>query len=195
MAGTFPTSPAFNSLNISSEQKTITSTTDSGKMFTTQVDGQRWKMTASFPPMTRADFMPIYAFIVKQRSQKESFSLIPPVVGNARGTETGTVLVNGSHSAGDTTIDIDGMNGNFKAGEFIKFSANKVYMILEDVSADSNGEATITIEPPLRGNLSDNETVTYDSVPFTVRLQNDVQTFSTGTDGLYRFEIDVIEAL
>ena len=195
MAGTFPTSPAFNSLNISSEQKTITSTTDSGKMFATQVDGQRWKLTASFPPMTRADFMPIYAFIIKQRSQKEIFSIIPPVVSNARGTETGTVLVNGSHSAGDTTIDIDGMNGTFKAGEFIKFSANKVYMIVEDASADSNGEATITIEPPLRSALSDNETVTYDSVPFTVRLQNDGQTFNTGTDGLYRFEVDFIEAL
>ena len=195
MSGTFPTSPAFNSLNISSEQKTITSTTDSGKMFATQVDGQRWKLTASFPPMTRADFMPIYAFIIKQRSQKETFSIIPPVVSNARGTETGTVLVNGSHSAGDTTINIDGMNGTFKAGEFIKFSGSKVYMIVEDASADSNGEATITIEPPLRSALSDNETVTYDSVPFTVRLQNDVQDFNTGIDGLYRFEIDVIEAL
>jgi len=195
MSGTFPTSPAFNSLNISSEQKTITSTTDSGKMFATQVDGQRWKLTASFPPMTRADFMPIYAFIIKQRSQKETFSIIPPVVSNARGTETGTVLVNGSHSAGDTTINIDGMNGTFKAGEFIKFSGSKVYMIVEDASADSNGEATITIEPPLRSALSDNETVTYDSVPFTVRLQNDVQDFNTGTDGLFRFEVDVIEAL
>ena len=68
-------------------------------------------------------------------------------------------------------------------------------MIVEDASADSNGEATITIEPPLRSALSDNETVTYDSVPFTVRLQNDVQDFNTGIDGLYRFEIDVIEAL
>ena len=36
---------------------------------------------------------------------------------------------------------------------------------------------------------------TYDSVPLKVRLQNDIQEFNTGTDGLYRFEIDVIEAL
>jgi len=31
MSGTLPTSPEFNSIGFTSEQKTITSTTDSGK--------------------------------------------------------------------------------------------------------------------------------------------------------------------
>ena len=33
MSGTYPTSPEFRSLNFASEQKTKTSTTDSGKIF------------------------------------------------------------------------------------------------------------------------------------------------------------------
>mgnify|MGYP005996055861 CR=1 FL=1 len=33
MSGTYPTSPVFRALGFTSEQKTITSTTDSGKMF------------------------------------------------------------------------------------------------------------------------------------------------------------------
>ena len=52
----------------------------------------------------------------------------------------------------------------------------------------------LVIEPPLRTAVSSTN-ITYDSVPIKVRLQNDVQQFNTGTDGLYRFEIDVIEAL
>ena len=199
MSGTYPTSPVFNTLGFSSEQKTKTSTTDSGKMFSTQVDGQRWKFSARYSPMGRTTFAPVYAFIVKQRGQKETFQIVPPVISSARGNEQGTVAVNGSHSAGDTTITIDGhhnnSNGAFLSGDLIKFgNHSKVYMILEDVNPSGNA-STITIEPPLRENLADDTTITYDNVPFTVRLTNDIQQFNTDDIDLYKFEVDFIEAL
>ena len=194
MAGTYPTTPEFKSMNFSSEQKTITSTTDSGKMFSVQIDGQRFKFSASYPPMSRSDFAPVLAFIMKQRSQKETFQIALPDLKNAKGDVSGTVLVNGSHSAGDTTIDIDGMTGTLKAGDLVKFSHDKVYMVVADATA-SAGATTITIEPPLREALSDNSSVTYDNVQFTVRLTNDVQEFNVGMDNYYRYEIDFIEAI
>ena len=199
MSGTYPTSPVFSSIGFTSEQKTITSTTDSGKMFSVQVDGQRWKFSASYPPLTRTTFAPVYAFIMKQRSQKETFQIVPPVISSARGNEQGTVLVNGSHTAGDTTIAVDGhhnnSNGAFKAGDLIKFANHsKVYMIVEDVNPSGNA-STITIEPPLRSALADDEAITYDNVPFTVRLTNDIQTFNTDNIDLYKFEVDFCEAL
>ena len=199
MSGTYPTSPVFSSIGFTSEQKTITSTTDSGKMFSVQVDGQRWKFSASYPPMTRQTFAPVYAFIIKQRSQKETFQIVPPVISSAKGHETASVLVNGAHTAGDTTITIDGHQNNsagaFHAGDLIKFANHsKVYMIVENVNPSSNA-STITIEPPLRSALADNEAITYDNVPFTVRLTNDIQTFNTDNIDLYKFEVDFIEAL
>ena len=194
MAGTYPTTPEFKSMNFSSEQKTITSTTDSGKMFSVQIDGQRFKFSASYPPMSRSDFAPVLAFIMKQRSQKETFQIALPDLKNAKGDVSGTVLVNGSHSAGDTTIDIDGMTGTLKAGDLIKFSHDKVYMVVADATA-SAGATTITIEPPLREALADDSSVTYDNVQFLVRLTNDVQEFNVGMDNYYRYEIDFIEAL
>ena len=199
MSGTYPTSPVFRALGFTSEQKTITSTTDSGKIFAVQVDGQRWKFSASYPPMTRTTFAPVYAFIIKQRSQKETFQIVPPVISSAKGHETASVLVNGAHTAGDTTITIDGHQndsaGAFHAGDLIKFAGHsKVYMIVENVNPSSNA-STITIEPPLRSALTDNEAITYDNVPFTVRLTNDIQTFNTDNIDLYKFEIDFIEAL
>ena len=195
MAGTYPTSPEFASIGFASEQKTITSTTDSGKMFTVQVDGQRFKFSASYPPMSRSEFAPVYAFIMKQRSQKETFQIALPDLKNAKGDVSGTVLVNGASLAGETSVTVDGMTGTLKAGDFIKFQGfDKVYMVVEDVTA-SAGDATLTIEPPLREILPNNTTVVYDNVEFTVRLTNDVQEFNTGDLDLYRFEVDFIEAL
>jgi hypothetical protein len=198
MAGTYPTTPEFASIGFGSEQKTITSTTDSGKMFSVQVDGQRFKFSASYPPMNRSEFAPVYAFIMKQRSQKETFQIALPDLKNAKGDVSSIVSTNESHTAGDTTIDIQNItNGtNLKAGDFIKFESHtKVYLVVEDATGDVSDTATLTIEPPLRVDVLSGDTIFYDNVTFTVRLTNDVQEFNTGDLDLYRFEVDFIEAL
>ncbi len=196
MSGTYPTSPEFRSINFASEQKTKTSTTDSGKIFSTQVDGQKFKFSATYPPMSRSDFAPVLAFIMKQRSQKETFQISLPDLKNAKGNVSGTVLVKNAHTAGDTTITVDAMTGTLKAGDLVTFAGhNKVYMVVSDATADGSNEATLTIEPPLRSAVSDNAVVTYDGVEFTVRLTNDLQQFSTDDLDTFRFEVDFIEAL
>ena len=202
MSGALPKTN-FTAINIKSNQKTLFSETDSGKTFRRQVQGQRFSFTVAYPPMTRSDFAPLMAFIMKQRNRKEAFTVTFPSYLDAQGNETGTLLVNGSHSVADTTIAIDGFAsdgaGRLKAGDFIKFGHLKVYMIVEDVTSSSNA-STVTIEPPLREALADDSSVTYDSVPFNVHLTSDVQEFATGQvdkDGnlLFIYEFDVIESL
>jgi hypothetical protein len=202
MSGTFPNT-RFNAINFKSNQKTLFSETDSGKTFRRQIQGQRFSFSVSFPPMKRSEFAPIMAFIIKQRSRKEDFTITFPSYLNAQGNETGTLLVNGAHSASDTTIAIDGFAsdgaGRLKAGDLLKFAHDKVYMVVEDVTSSSNA-ATVTIEPPLRTALTNNSSVTYDSVPFKVHLTSDVQEFQTNLndeDGnlLFSYEFDVIESL
>ena len=202
MSGALPNTN-FTAINFKNNQKTLFSETDSGKTFRRQVQGQRFSFTVSYPPMKRSEFAPIMAFIMKQRSQKENFTITLPSYFNAQGNETGTLLVNGAHSSADTTIAIDGFasdgDGRLKAGDLIKFAHDKVYMVVADVTSSSNA-STVTIEPPLRTALSDDSSVTYDSVPFTVHLQSDVQEFETtqnDKDGnlLFRYEFDVIESL
>ena len=202
MSGALPNTD-FTAINIKSNQKTLVSQTDSGKTYRRQVDGQRWSFTIAYPLMTRADFAPTMAFIVQQRSQKESFTVTFPSYLNALGSETGTVLINGAHSVADTTIAMDAFAGDgagrFKAGDFIKFAHSKVYMVVTDVTSSSNA-ATVTIEPPLTTALTNNSSVTYDSIPFTVHLTSDIQEFTSGQvnssgDPLFKFEFDVIEAI
>ena len=206
MAGAFPISSAgFSTLGIKSIQNTIISKSQSGKKLARQIDGQRFAFTAQIITGKRSDiYGELMAFIIKQRSQKENFTIIPPEIEDARGVETGTLAVNGSHTVGDTTIAIDGFAAatanRLRSGDFIKFNGHtKVYMVVADVTS-SSGAATVTIEPPLTTALSDDEAVAYDNIPFTVHLTNDVQEFgavSADKDGnvLYQFELDVEEAL
>tara|TARA_Y100000114_G_scaffold114947_1_gene109001 strand:- start:1310 stop:1930 length:621 start_codon:yes stop_codon:yes gene_type:complete len=206
MAGAFPiSSSAFSTMGIKSIQNTIISKSQSGKKLSRQIDGQRFAFTAKIITGKRSDiYGELMAFIMKQRSQKENFTIIPPEIEDARGVETGTLAVNGSHTAGDTTIAIDGFASDtanrLRAGDYLKFNGHtKIYMVVEDVTSSSNA-ATVTIEPPLITTLADDEAVSYDNIPFTVHLTNDVQEFgvigATNTgELLYEFQLDVEESL
>jgi hypothetical protein len=199
MAGVFPISNSqFQTLGIKSIQKTLISKSASGKKLARQIDGQRWSFTANIITGKRSDvYGELMAFIVKQRSGKENFTIIPPEISNARGTASGTP--NGTASAGATSITLGGSGtGTLKAGDYIKFANHdKVYMVVEDQSDISTG--TLTIEPPLREAVSSSD-ISYDNVPFTVYLVNEMQEFGAigaDKDGnvLYKFELDVEEAL
>ena len=206
MSGAFPISSAkFESLGIKSIQNTIISKSQSGKKLARQIDNQRFGFTARIITSKRSDvYGELMAFIVKQRSGKENFTIIPPEIEDARGSETGSVLINGVHAVGDSTITMDAFagdgDGRFKAGDFLKFASHdKIYMVVSDVTSSSNA-ATVTIEPPLITALADNSAVTYDNVPFTVHLTSDIQEFGVvGSDKngnlLYQFEFDVEESL
>jgi len=199
MSGAFPISTAkFESLGIKSIQNTIISKTVSGKKLARQIDGQRWGFTARVITAKRSDvYGELMAFIIKQRSGKENFTIIPPEVEDARGTASG--IPHGTAIAGDTSITLGGTGtGTLKAGDMIKFANHdKVYMVVADQSDISTG--TLTIEPPLTTAVSSSN-ITFDNVPFTVHLTNDVQEFGVaGADkdgnALYQFEFDVEESL
>tara|TARA_R110000796_G_scaffold110752_2_gene222259 strand:+ start:3402 stop:4022 length:621 start_codon:yes stop_codon:yes gene_type:complete len=206
MSGAFPISSAkFGTLGIKSIQNTLISKSDSGKRLVRQIDGQRFAFSVQIVTATRSDvYGELMAFIMKQRSRKETFTIIPPEIEDARGNETGTVLVNGNHAVGDTTIAMDAHHNDnphaFKAGDFIKFASHsKVYMIVADVQASSNA-STVTIEPPLIATVANDSVVTYDNVPFTVYLTSDIQEFGVSgvsNDGklFYEYQFDVEEAL
>ena len=206
MSGSFPISNSkFQTLGIQSQVDTLISKSISGKKLARQVGTQKFGFTAEIIVAKRSDvYGELMAFVIQQRGSKENFTIIPPEVKSTRGSETGTVLVNGVHAVGDNTIAMDGFAGDgagrFKAGDLIKFASHtKVYMIVSDVTSSSNA-ATVTIEPPLITALADDSVVTYNNVPFTVHLTNDLQEFGgvgADKDGnvLYKFELDVEESI
>jgi len=190
MSGQFPTSPVAKSANVGSAQNTIVSVTTSGRVQARQIDGQKFTITLDYAPMSRSNFAPIKAFIMKQRAKLNTFTVIPPIVSNAQGVASGTISVDGAISAGATTCTIDGMATStsdiLKAGDYFRFAGqDKVYMAVADLDSDGSGEGTLTFEPPLRSDVANDIALVYDNVDFTVRLSNDIQEYSIVTNDLY----------
>ena len=199
MSGALPTSPAFAQLNIESIQQTIVSRSITGRRQARQIGGQYWRLSAVYPPMTRAEFAPIHAFMIKQRGAYETFTVTPPVVGTALGPGGGTPLVNGASQTGRSVVTDGWPTGAtltvLKAGDYIKFANHtKVYMVIADTVSDTNGDATISIEPALLTSPANNTAVTYSSVPFTVFFEGKAIEYVTDSTGFYQFELEMCEA-
>ena len=63
------------------------------------------------------------------------------------------------------------------------------------ITADRSGAGALAIQPALRVALTNDLVITYDNVPFTVRLNNDVQSYSLESASLLDYEVDFIEAV
>jgi hypothetical protein len=192
MSGTYPTTPIFSTIGFKSVNYNLSSQSISGRTQVRNIGGQRFEFSAQYTRMTRSEFAPILVFTMAQRGSAETFTIVLPQISSKSGDASGTILVNGAADIGATTVGVDGVTGTLKAGDMVKFANHsKVYML----TADRAGDGNISIQPALRVAVPNDNAVTFDSVPFTVRLNNDVQEFNLGSASLVDYEIDMIEAV
>jgi len=192
MSGSFPTTPVADSIKITSITPTLVSLTHSLKRQVRSRGGQRWAIDATFPPLTRAQFAPVWAFANQQQGQYGTFTYQPPIYKDTSGSATGTLLVNNAagYTAGSSTIATDGLTGTLKAGDFVKFSGHdKVYTLTAD------GSTSLAIEPALTNSVADNEVITYNDVPFTVAFESDLQEVSVATNGFVAYGVKLVEVV
>jgi hypothetical protein len=186
----YPTTPAFNAINLSSNNPTLYSEAVNGRMQSRKIGGQKWSFTASYATMTRSEFNPVFAFTVAQNGRHGVFTVVPTGISSTNGSASGTVTTSAT-SKGIASVAVTGLTGDLKAGDVVKFSGHdKVYML----TADRSGDGAMAITPALIEAIG-TETVTYDNVPFTVRLANDVQSYQVSSGMFYKYEVDFIEAL
>lgn len=184
----FPIAQKPSSITITSISPTLVSLTHSLKRQVRRRGGQRWLIDATYPPLTREEFAPIWAFTIAQQGQFKTFAYIPKIYGKTSGTATGALTVSGIHTAGDSTITAIGSTGTLKAGDFIKFANHdKVYMLLAD------GSTTLNIEPALIADIADTENIIYNDVPFLVAFVNDTTSMSVTTNAHTSFSIKLAE--
>jgi len=187
---TYPTTPKFTAVGIESVDPTLVSEALSGRMQSRKIGSQKWKFTASYAPLTRSEFAPVWAFLASQRGRHGVFTIILPELSNTSGTATGTVTTTAA-SIGASSVTVSGLSGILKAGDFVKFSGHdKVYVL----TADRSGAGAISIVPELISAVGAEQLI-YGSVPFTVRMSNDVQSYSVGKDMMFSNEVDFVEAI
>jgi hypothetical protein len=205
MAGSFPISAGFQTLDFQSNTNSRVTVSVSGKTQRIKTGSQFWSFKLKSPAMTREDMMSDFAFIVKQDGQVESFTIVPPEISSTRGTATGTITVANvtsdtptmSLAAGSSAIGVSGGSGTLKKGDLIKFSNHdKVYMITEDVNLDGSTVDQIQFYPPLTTALTGGgQTITYNDVPIKVYFGRDEQKYITQADGTFQYEIVMNEEI
>jgi hypothetical protein len=188
----YPTDPEFQAIDVRLNYNNVKTQTRSGRTQVRNIGAALWSFTAKYNNLTRDEMAPVMAFLAGTSGGTSAFSIVPPVVSNSRGNATGTLRANGASAAGDKTIPMDGISGSVKAGDFIKFAQHsKVYMLVTDVTTSG----TATIEPALHESVANNEIITYNSVPFTMRVARDVQRFQLSGFDQYQLEVDLLEAI
>jgi len=192
MSGTMPSTPVPNAVEVTSISPTLVSVSHSLKRSVRRRGGgvQRWSIKLGFPAMARATAAPLEAFVMSQAGQYETFSYTPPyTLMEALGTYSGTVTVNGAHTAGDTTIAVSGSSGTLMAGSWVQFADHtKVYKVVADSTS------SITIFPALVEDVANTTAVEYDAPTFNVALTEDNFSFTfTGAPAYYNFQLNLVE--
>jgi len=187
-----PSNPEFNSINIKTNIPTVKSESLSGRVQVRQLGSQKWSMTLSYPPMTRSEFVPIMTTIMQLRGSYGKFTVKLPILSTSQSSAGGSWKADGTYASGISSITCTGGSGDLAAGDFVKFSNHsKVYMVVGWVNTTN----VMTIEPPLVESVTGTSTLTYNDVPFTASLNSDQQEFPVGTEGLFRYEVDIVEVL
>ena len=198
MSGSFPLTPSPSAIKIQSLAPTRVSVAHSLRRSTRTTGAQRWIVTADWEGLTRAQFAPIQAFVIAQRGQWDSFSMVLPGHKQPQGVATGTPLVNGATQSG-RTLATRGWSANvtgiLKAGDFIGITGQtKVYMVTSDANSDASGNATLVIEPALMATPADGAALVVRNVPFTLALASDTIEIGVQPPVLYSFSLSLIEA-
>ena len=107
----FTPNKGYKALDWQSNTKSRVTTAVSGKVQRIKTGAQHWSFKLQSPSMSRAEFMADYSFLVQLDGQVTSFTIIPPEIGSARGTASGTLTNDATVAAGQSACQTDGGSG------------------------------------------------------------------------------------
>ena len=197
MSGALPTVINPTTVTLRSVQPTRVSVSHSLKRQARSSNAQRWALSFGYQVMSRALLAPLYAFLLGQRGQADTFTTVLPGHTAPQGSWTGTPVVNGASQTG-SSINVSGFTasqtGIAKAGDLLKFAGHtKVYMVTADANSSVSGTATLSIQPALMQSPATNEAITSSNVPFTVARTSDSMDSGIQAGPLYSLSLDMIE--
>ena len=204
--------PGFASVTFTKEQPTMMSRTNSGRVVTRSLVGEKLKIAISYNPLTRAEFEPVYSFLTEKKGRLKPFFVSLPQYADAQDTNySGTLTVDGAYAAGkdnfladhssltgtpkrgDTFTITDGANSNHtKLYTVTRVQTNSDYYSGE--SQPSANQYRVYCQPNLVYSVADNSTLNFVSPLVRVIQSSDVREYSLGTNNLYTFSLNLEEA-
>jgi hypothetical protein len=166
--------------------------------------GQAWEADITLPAMQRADAESWLSFLLKLKGRYGTFLLGDPNGATPRGsaaTTPGTPLVAGGAQVGGS-LDIDGLplsaTNYLLAGDYIQLGtglSTRLYKVLNNVSSNGSGQATLDLWPDLRSSPGDNATVVVSNAKGLFRLSNQDQDFTIDDSSTYNITFGAMEAI
>ena len=199
MSGTYPATPAFETVGFKINTPTLVSDTFAGKRRRVGLGISFYTFSAKYSNITSYNFGPILGFVAAQYGPLESFQIVLPKISyskslNAPSTTpaTSATLAAGSNSV--TLTNCGASKTVLAAGDFFKFANHsKVYMSMNDVTSSAGGSATVTFSGSAVAAVPNGTNVTITAVPFTVVLENDIQEYSVSSGGMSTMSLDFRE--
>ena len=178
----------------------VSSSPFTGQDQVVQHEGEYWTTQISFPPMLKDKAAQIIAFLLQLRGRRGTFSIGDQDRKTIQGVATGTIRVNGASQTGNQ-VALDGFANStsnvFRAGDYIQINSF-LYMVTEDVTSNSSGEANVKIEPALRQGIetiADDATVVYSNTKTIMRLDSNETAWDTDQVSKYGISLSATEAL
>lgn len=190
-----PSSPSIKEIRFRMNSQTgMHRSSFTGHQYVTVWPGQWWEVDVTLPKMERAEAEEWNAFFASLNGQEGYFRLGDPDGTTARGTAGGTPLVNGASQTGQDLIT-DGWDLSavvLKAGDYIQID-DTLYKVLEDVTSDGSGNATLSLFPKIRVAHDTNSTIVVSSAKGLFRLADNVSGWSSDDNRHYTITFSAVE--
>jgi len=207
--------PGFASVKFSSSTPTVVSQTNSNRVVSRRIAGQKWEINITYNPMTRDEFEPVYNFLL-YHGRLTPFKVRLPQYQTMRDSDwenrvtSNDIRVDGDHLAGSPTLLIDNASseGNdprpgdmFTITDTTDSLHTKAYRIVR-VETNTNYKGTqpvaderrLWIHPHLTRATANNMVVNFANPEIRVVMGGDLVEYTLNTSNLYKFSLKLVEA-
>jgi len=208
--------PGFASVSITSNDKVMMNKTNTGRIITRKLATQQWKVKISYNPLTRDEFEPVYNFLLYYGKLRPFFVRLPQYESSRNSSiTTGNITIPSEVSAGAQYITAAGFNSTatdaprpgdmFTVNDSSDSLHQKVYRAIrvetpqtnQHESSINSNTARIWTYPNVLRTISTSATLEFGpkNPKMRVIMDKDVVSYSLNTDNLYKFDLQLTEAL
>ena len=211
--------PGWASVQLTSKQPVVQNRTNSGRVVARALAGHTWEISINYNELTKAEFMPIYAFLIQKVGKLNPFFVALPQYQVAQDSTFAAAMAGGTAITVNESAPPAGRNyllcsysggGSPRPGDIfiISDSSNsnhtKLYMVTRvETNSDynsnvgsqpSSSQRRIHFTPSLTHETSNGSTLDFTSPLMRVVNSSDTNQYSLNTNGLYSFGLKLIEA-
>ena len=206
--------PGFANMTLTSNDKVMMNKTNTGRVITRKLATQQWKVKISYNPLTRDEFEPVYNFLlyygklrpfyVKLPQHKTSRNSSIDTSVAAEATAAGAQFLVAKNFAANNASDKPRPGDMFTVNDSSDSLHQKVYRVLRVENPQANqyegtapaaNTARIWTYPNILRPIAANQTLRFVDPQMRVILDRDVISYSLNTDNLYKFDLQLTEAL